>query len=195
MARLRHTTATLLLTALAVTGLVVSACGREPGQPRPVPSGTTSQNSPSSSTAAQSVRDLDLCALLTPDDFPVEEAPGDTPLKSSDPNAGCGWTISVDNAGSTFSAGVAMRPVPFSRFVPPPQSPNGRYTEIAGRKAWLGEALPQDVDVGCGAAFGAADGLLDVVLTDETGRGVDPCQTAVELAEIVISRTPPPTEQ
>ena len=188
----RRTTATFLLT-LAAISLAVVGCSREPGQPRPAPGGTTSQNAATTTgTTAQSVRDLDLCTLLTPEDFPVEAAPGDTPVKTSDPLTGCGWTISVDNAGSTFSAGVAMRPVPFSKFVPP-QSPNGRFTEIAGRKAWVGNAL-SDTDVGCGAIFGAADGLLSIDLTDKTGRGIDPCQTVTELAEIVTSRTPSPTE-
>jgi Protein of unknown function (DUF3558) len=189
----RRTTVMLLLIALAVTGLViVAACSHEPGQPRPAPSGTVSQNPTSSSTTVQSVRDLDLCTLLTPADFPVPATPGDTPIKSSSPSAGCTWTISVDNAGSTFTAGVSARAVPFSQFVPPPGSPNGRSAEIVGRPAWLGNPL-SDVDQGCSAAFGAADGILMTSVTDETDRGVDPCQTVAELAEIVASRTPTPT--
>ncbi len=185
------------MVAVALVGCAAVGCSTvEAGHPRPAPAAMTTVTSgpgaPPNAPAVTSVEELDLCALLGPDDFPVDAAPGDVPLKLDEAEA-CAWTISIDNAGSVFSAGVGAQAVPFSRYLPSPISPNGRYTEISGRRAWLGNPF-RDVGEGCSAAFGSADGFLTVTVGDYTGRGVDPCVTATGLAELVIARTPPPDE-
>lgn len=200
MDRSRHSAPYLRVAVAALISLTAMACSTESGQPRPELTTSTSEvtdttgqtTTPSATVVVASVDELDLCALLEPDDFPVDAAPGDEPLKLDDSDS-CGWTISIDNAGGTFSAGVGARAVPFSRYVPPPGSPNGRYTDISSRATWLGNPL-SDVEESCTAVFGAVDGVLTVSVTDETGREMDPCATVTQLAEIVISRTPPPTE-
>ena len=188
-----------LAAALLLLGVTAAGCSTEAaGHPRPASNtgadvtGTTEPGPASSTPATAPLGDLDLCALLEPKDFPADLPPDDTPLKSADAR-GCDWTVSYPYPGGPFSAGVGLIAAPFSRFVPPPRSPNGHHTEIAGRKAWLGNPLP-DFEIGCAAAFGAGDSILTVTVTDRTLRGVDSCVTTTALAEIVISRTPRPTE-
>jgi hypothetical protein len=96
---------------------------------------------------------------------------------------------------SILTASVGRKPQKFSDYVVPSGSQNGRFTEIAGRKAWVGNPVSSGSDKHCGVATGAADGHLIVVVLDETKRGVDPCQTVTGLAEKVIARTPAPYDQ
>lgn len=180
----------LLAGTLGLAGLAAAACGEIAGEPRPVLASIDDGESPGGPAVA-SVDELDLCELLTPADFPVAAAPGEEPLREVTDSA-CVWTVSIDNAVGTFSAGVSARRIVFRDFVPPPGSPNGRAAEIDHRQAWIGNAFgPADVE--CAAVFGAADGTISVSTFDFTDRGIDACETVTGLAETVIARTPPPT--
>lgn len=190
---------TRLVTAAgtAVLGLALAACTPVSGEARPQTSGRTS--APATSTAAPtststvSIDDLDLCTLLAPEDLPVDPGPNGTTVHEYDPDFdGCVVGVQLANPLDLISVGVSRRDYPFDEFVAP-DGPRGEFTGIGGREAWVGRATSDEAV--CGAIFGAADGIVEVTIVDETRRGIDPCDTVAELAEIAIPRTPPPNEQ
>lgn len=186
--------AAVLLAVLAAASAFTAGCAQETGRPRPVSNSSSAASGPSPGPAARSIDDLALCELLTPADFPFSSSRQFPPKKRPEPTS-CVWLANKDADISNFITNVGMLPISFSQYQPPDSSPNGRATEIAGRPAWVGTVFPTDVDESCGAVFGAADGLISMVLLDETDGHPDPCLTVVDLAEKVAERTPPPTGQ
>ena len=133
-----------------------------------------------------------MCGLLTPGDFPVQPGAGGTATQEPQYDGDlCSTSVQLKDILSVLVSTIERRIRPFSQFTPPSSSKNGKLTEISGRKAWVGNPF-SDVDKGCVAVFAAADGYISLSVTDETGRGVDPCQTVVALAEKVASRTAAP---
>lgn len=157
-------------------------------------SGSTTTSAPTSSSAAngKALKELDMCRLLTPGDMPVQPgASGTATQKPKYDGDLCSTTVQLADILSVLVSTIERHFQPFSQFVPPSSSKNGKMTEVAGRNAWVGNPF-SDVDKGCVAVFGASDGYISLSVTDETNRGVDPCQTVTQLAEKVVSRTPAP---
>jgi hypothetical protein len=181
-----------LAAAVALAGMITLSCTRQAGQPRPE---EPTAGSSSSGTATPRPDDLDFCQVLTPADFPFEPSNRFPPKSETGSDGNCGWIANKgDNPFDDFLTDVGPLAVPFDRYKPPELAPNGRSTVIADRPAWVGTSLPSDVGTGCDAVFGSADRSIVIVLIDETENHPDPCQTVIELAEIVASRTPPPAE-
>lgn len=185
-----------ITTGIAVallTGAAAVACSeQQSGTPLPSPDSTgISQTAPTATTTTgPSVDDLDLCALLTPDDLPIQPKPDDRVEQELIWDGdGCELTIQLSNPFDVLVAGVTRWDWPFQDFIPP--GDGGEFTTIAGRAAYVGPGL--SAEGGCVAGFGAADGMLTVTLENEI-LDAAPCETVVGLAEIVIARTPPPNE-
>lgn len=182
-----------LVAIVVAAGTLIIACVRQTGEPRPA----TTSNQPSTpsdalTTTAQSIGDLDMCELLKPADLPVQPGPdGRVEQESVWDGERCLNSVQLANVFDLLVAGVQRERVPFDGYEPLSGSA-GDFTEIGGRRAWVGHVLSNPK--ACIATFGAADGTLTVTLTDETQRGLDPCQTVTELARTVISRAPPPRE-
>lgn len=186
---------------LAITAIVaaLAACTTSSGGTPIAKSGQTAPDLPSSTTPSgggqqKSLKELDMCKVLTSADMPVQPGTGGIAEQKPELNGDvCSTIVQLKDIVSVLVATIERKPRPFSQFIPPSGSPNGRMTEIAGRKAWVGNPF-SDVDRGCSSAFGAADGSISLTITDDTKRGVDPCQTVIQLAEKVIGRTPAPRE-
>jgi hypothetical protein len=179
-----------LVVGVLLAGLITS-CTQVAGQPRPV-DGASSSPAPSMTTT--SLDGVDLCQLLTPADYPFEPGTRFPPSKEVDPDGACGWVVHKgDGLFDTFLTGVGLKRFPFDRYIPPVTMQNGRSAVVAGRPAWVGTVLPSGVGIDCDVAFGTADRTIIVQVDDHTEGHSDPCQTVLELAEIVASRTPPPT--
>jgi Protein of unknown function (DUF3558) len=186
-----------LVVVVVTASLSAMACTHEPGRPRPAsPSEQTPTSGPSTavSTTVASIKTLDLCALVTPADFPVRPDPQFEPRKHEEHDT-CGWSVQQANPFDVVSVIVQRVPTPFKDYKPLLSSPNGRFVQISGRDAWVGSLTESTKHVECIAVFGAADGAISMAITDETRRGVDPCMTITELAGLVISRTPPPPDR
>ena len=188
----RASTGWWLVAAFLLIGLITLSCTRLAGQPRPVE--TLSSPSVSGTTSAR-LDDLDLCRVLTPADFPFEPSSRFPAESERDADGSCGWIANKgNNPLDDFVTHVSVLRVPFDRYKTPELAPNGRSAVIASRPAWVGTGFPSGVGTDCEAAFGTADGTIVVLLIDETENHPDPCHTVIALAEIVASRTPPPTE-
>jgi len=136
-----------------------------------------------------------MCDLLTPADLPVRpDRGGNTTHEPRDKGDACIVTVQMSDVFSIVTVKVSRNPVKFSDYIPPSASPNGKFIQIGGRKAWSGNPVTTGSDKYCFTAFGAADGYISVTILDETKRGVAPCDTDVGLAEKVVSRTPEPYE-
>jgi hypothetical protein len=175
--------------AFTVTG---TACGRETGRPRPegvppTPSATTS--------SAPEAGAFDPCEVLTPEDYPFEAHELYPPEPRRLPDGTCVWIARKSrNPLDLLTTSVGTRSNPFREFNPPPAAKNIRSTTIAGRAAWLYSVFQSEVGSACEAAYGSADLTVFVGVDDQTVDHPDPCQTAVQLAEIVAARIPPPNE-
>lgn len=144
----------------------------------------------------KSLNDLDMCELLTPADLPIQAGEGGkTKHELKDAGSACEVAVQMSDIFSIIVVKVSREPIKFSRYNPPAGSPNGKFTEIGNRKAWVGNPVASASDKHCFTAFGSADGYIALTITDETERGVDPCVTATGLAEKVIPRTPEPYDQ
>lgn len=193
-----RSTRVILLVVTAIVA-VLAACTTSSGGTPIAKSGQTAPDIPSSTSTSggsqqRSLKELDMCKVLTSADMPVQPGNGGIAEQKPEFNGDlCSTIVQLKDIVSVLVASVERKPRPFSQFIPPSGSPNGRMTEIAGRKAWVGNPF-SDVDRGCFAAFGAADGYISIAVTDDTKRGVDPCQTVIQLAEKVIGRTPAPRE-
>jgi hypothetical protein len=182
---------TILLPPVACTSVVQ-------GSPMPradlgsAPRGGSATSAPNT---GRSLNDLAMCELLTPADLPVHaDQGGKTTHEPKDKGNACEVGVQMRDLFSIVIVKVSRYPVKFSEYIPPRSSPNGKYTQIGGRKAWVGNPLNTGLDKYCFAAFGAADGYISLTITDETQRGIAPCDTDVGIAEKVAPRTPEPYE-
>ena len=149
---------------------------------------TTNSGSPAT-TSPKALDDIDMCGILSPTDLGLQGKAVHEPDRGG---AGCTVSVQLQNAFDVLAVSTKrISNTKFAQFKPPPGSPNGRMTEISGRQAWLGSAT-SSTDKYCSAAFGAADGIITLAVNDQTQRGVDPCQTATQIAEKMIARTPAP---
>jgi Protein of unknown function (DUF3558) len=183
---------TWLTVTIALVGAATLSCTTVNGEPRPAEAALIP---PAPDTAVAQPDDLDLCAVLTPEDFPFEPNRRFPTKKVIDPNGTCSWSAHKDeNPLDGFLTGVSLLEMPFGEYRSPPTAVNKQRVVIAGRPALVETVFSAGVGTDCDAVFGTADRTIVVSLIDETENHPDPCQTVVELAKLVASRTPPPTE-
>jgi hypothetical protein len=189
--RLVLPTAALLLPAACTSIVQGSPVPRAELDSAP-PGGTSTTSVPHT---RRSLDDVAMCDLLTPADLPVHpDRGGKTTHEPKDKGDVCEVGVQMSDVFSILVVSVSRQPLKFSQYTPPAASPNGRFTQIGGRKAWVGNPVKSGSDKNCFTAFGAADGYIALTLIDETNRGVAPCDTDVGIAEKVVPRTPEPYE-
>lgn len=190
---------TAAVAAAFVIGSMIAGCTEVSGTPRPDSSASSASQptdpaTTSPATPEHSIKDVELCSLIQLDDLPIEVGPDDHTERNVQRNGErCTLTVQRPNIFDIMIAGVRRLPVPFDELTGPPDWRKTELTEISGRPAWVGRNTSDETF--CTANFGAADGVLAVTISDDIQRDVDPCETVVRLAEIVISRVPPPNEQ
>ncbi|HEV8562643.1 MAG TPA: hypothetical protein VGR06_40515 [Actinophytocola sp.] len=182
---------TALFLPMACTSLVA-------GSPVPraeIGSAPQRSSTMSAPSTQRSLDDLAMCDLLTLADLPIRpDRGGHTTHEPRDKGDACVVTVQMSDAFSILTVKVSRNALKFSDYTPPSVSPNGKFIQIGGRRAWSGNPVTTGSDKYCFTAFGAADGYISLTILDETKRGVAPCDTDVGLAEKVVSRTPEPYE-